>query len=92
MDTGGIIVSGSFGYHLATNLILEGTFGYQSSVETPEVSDADGAFTKLFLTGNILRQFHFRRTYNLYYGGGLTFNFPAEMIRESTSTMLNVKC
>ena len=54
LDTGGLIVSGSFGYHLSPKLILEGTFGYQSSVETPEVSDADGSFTKLFLTGNIL--------------------------------------
>lgn len=91
LDTGGLILSGSVGYHLRPDLILETTFGYQTSIETPDVEDADCSFSKPFLMGNIMKQFHFRKTYNLYYGGGFTINFPAVMIRESTSSVVQVK-
>jgi len=91
LDTGGLNISGTFGYHLSPKWILESTFGYQSSVETPEVEDADCSFTKLYLMANILRQFHLKKMWNLYYGGGITYNFPAKMVRESDSDVIQVK-
>jgi len=78
----GFNIEGALGYMVTSTSMVEVGLGYQSSWESPTVSNGAAYFKRIPLTATFIYQFPSQTSYQFYFGGGGGLYLSPEFYRE----------